>query len=187
MVNKFSLKQLFSEKDLTYLQNNFGLKKWPKDRLSDAFQNAFHDYILVSLSEIGEGEEENKRLYTEANFHLQKASKLLLGMPHPAGKISLRLVKMEQTLQKLIEGSLDTSAERANRFMEKNLARHLREIWIANTSTSFHSGSDGSGKDPRDFLLFCFQAAEKHYPEIVWFSQIDEKIADQLIKSIKRR
>ena len=186
MVNSFSLNEIFSKQDLHYLVDNFGLKKWSLEELDSAFQGAFHDYILVSLSEAGDSNE-NKRLYSEANFHIQKASKLLLSMPHPAGKMSLRLKTMSETLNKIMEGSLDISAERASRFMEKNLARRLREIWLANTSTSFYTGSDGSGKNPRDFLLFCFAAAGKQYPELIWFNQINEKVADLLIKSIKRR
>lgn len=186
MVNSFSLKTLLSEQDIQFISTNFGFQKYSNEELNEAFQNAFHDYILVSLSEMGESLEENKRLYSEANFHLQKASKLLLSTPHPAGKMSLRLTKMSNTLHKLIDGSLDISAQRATRFMEKNLARQLRSIWQANTSTSFYFGGDDSGKNPRDYLIFCFKCAGKQYPELEWFNQMDERIADVLIKQIKR-
>jgi len=187
MVNSFSLKTLLSKQDIQFISNNFGFQKYSNEQLNEAFQNAFHDYILVSLSEMGESLEENKRLYSEANFHLQKASKLLFGTPHPAGKMSIRLEKMSETLYKLIDGSLEISAQRATRFMEKNLARRLRDIWQANTSTSFYVGGDGSGKNPRDFLIYSFNCAGQQYPELEWFNQIDEKIADLLIKQIKRR
>ena len=187
MVKSFSIKKIFSKQELSHIKANFGFRKWSIEELEEAFQETFHDYILVSLSELGEGIEENKRLYSEANFYLQKASKLLLGMPHPAGNMSNRLQKMSNTLNKLIEGNMDISAERATRFTEKNLVRRLRNIWTANTSTSFHAGSDGFEKSPRDFILFCFAVAGKQYPELEWFKQVDEKIADNLIKSIKRR
>ena len=186
MVNSFSIKNIFSEQELSYIKTNFGFRKWSIEELESAFQKAFHDYILVSLTELGEGIEENKKLYSEANFYLQKASKLLLGMPHPAGNMPNRINRMSNTLNKLIEGNMDISAERATRFTEKNLARNFRAIWTENTSTSFHTGSDGQGKSPRDFILYCFAAAAKHYPELEWFKQVDERIADLLIKSIKR-
>ena len=86
----------------------------------------------------------------------------------------------------VLEGGSSFSAERANRFVEKNLVRQLRDIWMANTATPFHMGGDNSGRNPRDFLLCCFKAAGEQYPELSWFDMVDEKIADQLIKSIKR-
>jgi hypothetical protein len=190
MVKSFSVKTLFSNEDLSFLSDNFGLRRWSDDELSSSMQAAFNDYILASLAELGEGEEENKRIYAEANFHVQKASKQLWGMPHPVGKMAVRLKKMSETLGKLIDGSIDfsaqLSAERATRFMEKNLVRRLRDVWTNNTSTGFYAGGDGSGKNPRDFILFCFAAAGKQYPELSWFNQVDERIADSLIKSIKR-
>jgi hypothetical protein len=93
---------------------------------------------------------------------------------------------MSDTLDKLIEGRSDFSAERATRFVEKNLIRRLRDIWASNTPTPFHAGFDNSGRNPRDFLLICLAAAGEQYPEITWFKSVDEKIADQLIKAIKR-
>jgi len=186
MVKSFHVKPLLSEQELTELSANFGFRRFSTQELSDAITDAFRDYILVSLSELGEGVEENKRLYVEANHYIQQASKLLFGMPHPAGKMASRLDSMSSTLIKIMEGSQDISAQRATRFMEKNLGRRLREVWSLNTSTIFHAGSDGMGKSPRDFLIRCFKAAGKAYPELEWFNQVDEKVADLLIKSIKR-
>ena len=186
MVKNFFVKSLFTNDELEHLKDNFNFRKWSIQELHDGFEKAFHDYILVALSELGDGIQENQKVYIEAGFHIEKASKLLLGMPHPAGKMSLRLKQMQKTLTKLAEGKLDTSAERATRFMEKNLVRRLRDIWTANTSTNFHPGTDGLGKSPQDYLLYCFKAAAKQYPELVWFDQVDRKTADLLIKSIKR-
>jgi len=186
MVKSFHVKPLFSEQELTELSINFGFRRFSTQELDEAITDAFRDYIVVSLSELGEGVEENKRLYVEANHYIQQASKLLLGMPHPAGKMASRLDSMSSTLIKIMEGSHDISAQRAARFMEKNLGRRLRDIWALNTSTVFHAGTDGMGKSPRDFLLKCFKAAGEAYPELEWFKQVDEKIADLLIKSIKR-
>ena len=186
MVNRFKLKTLFSPDELTKMVQTFGFKRMPEEEVEIALQQAFTDYVLVSLSEQGGQADDHRKLYIEAEFHLNKAQKLLEGLPHPAGKMSYRLSSMITTLNKLVEGGNNFSAERATRFVEKNLVRRLRDIWISNTSTPFYAGSDGWGKSPRDFLLCCFSAAGEQYPELNWFKSVDEKVADQLIKSIKR-
>ena len=186
MVNRFSLEKLFSPQELEDLVRRFGFKRMSMSEIEDALQKAFTDYILISLSEFSSDTDEARRLYIESQFHLQKASKLLEGLPHPAGKMAYRISTMVDTLNKLVEGQGDFSAERATRFVEKNLVRQLRAIWLSNTSTPFHSGGDGSGRNPRDFLISCFLAAGKKYPELTWFNSVDATIADQLIRSIKR-
>jgi hypothetical protein len=186
LVNKFVVKSLFSSAVLAEVMANYGFRRMSPEEFEAAIQKAFSDYILLSLSELGGEAEDNRRLYIESQFHLQKAMKLLESLPHPAGKMAYRLAAMNDTLNKLIEGGSSFSAERANRFVEKNLVRQLRDIWTANTATPFHTGGDNSGRNPRDFLLCCFKAAGEQYPELTWFSMVDEKIADQLIKSIKR-
>ena len=100
--------------------------------------------------------------------------------------MSYKIAAMVETLTKIIENSSELAAERATRFMKKNLVRRLRDIWISNTSTPFHVGGDGTGRNPRDFILCCFEAAGNQYPEITWFKQVDNAVADMLIKSIKR-
>ena len=149
-------------------------------------QKAFENYVLAALSEVGDIGQDHTKIYIEAIFHLEKASKLLEGLPHPAGKMSYRLDTMMNTLNKVMEGQDNFAAQRAARFMEKNLVRRLKDIWLSNTSTPFHSGGDGTGKNPRDFILCCFRAAGKHIPELPWFTQVNFAVADQLIKSIKR-
>jgi len=186
LVNKFVVKKLFSAEDLHQLVHTFGLKRMAVAEIESALQRAFSDYIVLSLSELGGAGEDHRRLYMESQFHLQKARKLLEGLPHPAGKMAYRISVMGDTLNKLIEGSGDFSAERATRFVEKNLVRQLRDIWIANTATPFYAGADQSGRNPRDFLLRCFAAAGEQYPELTWFKSVDDAIADQLIRSIKR-
>lgn len=186
MVNKFVLEPLFSSEALTQVMANYGFRRMTLGEFEAAIQKAFSDYILLSLSEHGGEAEDNRRLYIESQFYLQKAMKLLESLPHPAGKMAYRIATMNDTLNKLIKGGSNFSAERANRFVEKNLVRQLRDIWMANTATPFHVGGDNSGRNPRDFLLCCFKAAGEKYPELRWFNAVDEKIADQLIKSIKR-
>ena len=186
MVNHFVLKKLFTSDEISHVIEIFGFRRMTKEEFEAALQKAFSDSVLLSLSELGGETEDHKRLYIEVQFHLQKSMKLLEGLPHPAGKMAYRISSMNDTLSKLIEGRGDFSAERATRFVEKNLVRQLREIWMANTATPFHTGSDNSGRNPRDFLLCCFSAAAKQYPEISWFDSVDERLADQLIKIIKR-
>jgi len=186
MANRFQLKKLFTDKDFTILVQNFGFKRMPEEEISYAIHTAFSDYIVCALSELNGSDENNKHIYIEAAFHLGKAEKLLASMPHPAGKMSYRMSGMIDTLNKLIEGRINLGAERAGRFMEKNLVRKLKSIWTGNTATPFHPYGDGSGKNPRDFLLECFAAAHQQYPEIQWFADADPNVIDTLIKSIKR-
>ena len=185
MVTIFRLKPLFTPEEITTLVQNFGFKRFSEEELADRLQGTFSDYIIAALTEISDGEE-HKKMYIEAAYHLEKARKLLEYKPHPAGKMSYRLGTMIDTLNKLVEGGNNFAAERAARFMEKNLVRHLRDIWHANTSTPFHTGGDGTGRNPRDFIRCCFQAAGEAYPEIRWFKEVDFTIADLLIKSVKR-
>ena len=186
MVNKFQLKKLFTREELTKLVQNYGFKRMSIEEIEVLLQNAFFDYVLVALTEYSGSREELQKQYLEANYHIQKAQKLLEATPHPAGKMAYRLVKMSDTLNKLVEEKNSFAAERATQFMAKNLVRHLRDLWCANTATPFHAGGDDSGRNPRDFLIRCFHAAAKHYPQITWFEQVDFFIADELIKSIKR-
>jgi len=186
MVTHFQLKTLFSSEEITILVQNFGFKRMTQDEIKENIQKSFSDYILSALSELNSDSNDNQKLYLEAVFHIEKARKLLEGMPHPGGKIAYRLSSMMDTLNKLIEGNDSFAAERATRFMEKNLVRRLKDLWLANTPTPFHSGGDDSGCNPRDFILRCFSAAGREYPEISWFSEVDFTIADSLIKSIKR-
>lgn len=186
MVKRFETKNLFSGSQITNLVQNFGLKRQNPADIQSALQQAFGDYILSALSELNGSTDEHRQLYVEASFHLQKAALLLDGLPHPAGKMATRLSNMETTLQKLTEGKIGNAAERANRFMEKNLVRKLREIWRNNTPTPFHTGGDDSGKNPRDFIVYCFHAAGAEYPELEWFNSLNRLEADMLIKAIKR-
>lgn len=186
MTQRFQLKKLFTEEEIAQLMQQYGFKRMNDQELDAALQQAFLDYILAALSEIDDTAEDNKKLYIEAGFHLEKAAKLLANKPHPAGRMSYRLINMLDTLNKIIEGRINMAAERATRFMEKNLVRRLRDIWNNNTSTPFHASGDNSGRNPRDFLLTCLHHAGHQYPEIHWFKQVDLRIADQLIKSIKR-
>ena len=186
MVNRFNLKPIFESMELAQVIERFGFRRMTQEEIEKLIQSAFSDYILSALSELGDGAEDKSRIYLEAQHHIGRASQLLAGMPHPAGKMSFRLDKMTETLTKLIEGDHELAASRANRFMEKNLVRRLRDLWQGNTATPFYACGDDSGRNPRDFIPTCFRSAAEKYPEIQWFAEVDSVIADQLIKGIKR-
>lgn len=186
MVKQFQIKKLLNDDQITNLVHKYGLNRQSKDEIQAALDAAFEPYILSTLAEMNGSIEEHRKLYIEASFHINKAQQLLTDLPHPAGKMSSRLESMQSTLNKLVDGSIGNAAERANRFMEKNLVRRLRDIWIANTPTPFHVGGDGSGKNPRDFLVDCFAAVSQVYPQITWFNALHPREADLMIKAIKR-
>lgn len=185
MVNTFSLKNIFLPDERQFIIDNFGFDNAKTVEIDDALHKAFADYIFNSLSEISGDETERRQLYIEANYHLEKAEKLLQGMPHPAGKMSYRIAKMSSTLEKLIEGNDNFAAEKANRFLEKNLMRRLRDVWQSNTSAPFRPGGDDSGKSPRDFVMFCFKTVSEKYPDIQWMRDVDLKLIDIMIKSAR--
>jgi len=190
MVKRFNLKTLLNNVEIEQMVDTFHFRKrkFEEGELQTAIQAAFSDYIFSALDELGDTSRDRKKIYLEANFHLDKAHKLLEGMPHPVGKMSYRLSSMQKTLNKLIEGKDNFASERASRFMEKNLIRKLRSIWELGTSQSFQPGNSsgkGEGSNPRDFITFCLSAAGKQYPEIEWFENVDSKLADKMIRSIR--
>ena len=186
MTRRFQLKTLFTSDELADFKANFGLIRDDQETLNERIQSAFLDYVIVALTETSGTQEDNHKLYLEAIYHIDKAKKLLENQPHPAGKMAYRLSAMTDTLNKLVEGKDNFSAERAQRFMEKNLIRRLKDIWTTNSSTPFHTGGDDTGRNPRDFIATCCSAAGKAYPEIIWLNQVNIKLADILIKSIKK-
>ena len=100
MVKAFHLKTLFAPNELTKLVQNFGLKKHPTPEIGESIHNAFRDYILAALSELGDQREDKNKIYIEARFHLDKSARLLEGMPHPAGKMSYKIAAMVETPNK---------------------------------------------------------------------------------------
>ncbi len=185
MSEPFVVKEIFPPSVIANMVDQFGLRGRPPQALADALHRFFGEYVLLALSELPGNRDERNRVYTEAVFHLEKASKLLRGQAHPAGGMSMRLDKMSRTLQRVQDGQSDVRLERAERFVEKNLARHLHAVWQSATSTPFYAGGDDSGRNPRDFMLLCFAQAASVYPEIEWFAQFDLAIADHLIRAVR--
>jgi len=186
MVKRFQVDTLFSAQNTKALAARFQLYRQSTEEIESALEAAFEPYILGILSELSGVTDEYRKLYIEAQYHLDIAARRLDGLPHPAGKMASRLETMHTTLGKLIDGEIGSAAERANRFMEKNLVRRLRDIWTTNTPTFFHAGGDDSGRNPRDYLVTCFHTVAESYPEIEWFAKLNTHEADLLIKAIKR-
>ena len=186
MINTFVLKDLFSQEQLEDLISEFSFGNTTTSELELAIRDAFRDYVISALSEMSGATEEHQKLYVEAIYPLERASKLLQDLPHPAGKISTRLSVMADTLKKLASGQQNFDSERASRFVEKNLIRRLKQVWDNNTQVSFFDHSAEEQGAPMHFVRLCLNAAGRCYPEIVWFASVDNARADSLIKSIKR-
>ena len=185
MINRFELKKIFNEQQLKDVIQDFEFLG-TSQALELSIQNAFSDYIINALSEMSGSTDEHKRLYIEAVYYLQKSQKLLEGLPHPAGKMANRLLAMVSTLNKLASDQQNISAERANRFIEKNLIQRLRHVWECYTKVSFFDSPSQHRFTSREYLMRCLNAAGKQYPEITWLSLADLKSVDSLMRSIKR-
>ena len=186
MINTFVLKDFFSQEQLAELIHEFSFSDATVSELELAIREAFKDYIVSALSEMSGATEEHQKLYVEAIYPLERASKLLQGLPHPAGKMATRLLSMTETLKKLASGQQNIHSERASRFIEKNLIRRIKHVWDNNTKVSFFDYSGVDKGSPVRFVRRCLNAAGRSYPEIVWFASVDNARADNLIKSIRK-
>lgn len=184
MRQPFSVKPLFNVSQSESLALRFGLKVAP-EKLITAIGDSFSDYILLALSEEIETRQQRDQHYQEAIEHLAAAASLLRGQPHPAGGMATKIDKMKSTLRKVIDNQSEIAEERARRFVELNLVRRLRSVWQCYTNTPFYAGLDGSGRSPHDFLRVCFDAAAVQYPEISWFSAINDRAIDFMLRASK--
>ena len=66
MVKAFQFKTLFAAQELTKLVQNFGLRKRPAPEIGDSIHEAFRDYILSALSELGDQSEDKNMLHRSA-------------------------------------------------------------------------------------------------------------------------
>jgi hypothetical protein len=184
MTERFILKEIVSLEDCQWLKQNFGFRGAERE-LIDGIQNAFQDYVLLAVSEEKESRQQRDQHYIEAMYFIDKASKLLQGQPHPAGAMSQRLDKMKSTLEKVVANESEVAEDRAKRFVELNLVRKLRDLWLKNTNTPFYVGQDGSGKAPHDYLATLFRFAARSYPEVSWFSAVSPKAIDYMVGRVK--
>jgi len=185
MTPSFAVNDILSLANAEACCRQFGFKT-TAENLQSAINHAFFDYILLALSEEKESRQLRDQHYQEAIFHINKAQKLLIGQPHPAGGMANKLEKMSQTLQKVMANQSEIAEERAKRFVELNLVRKLKAVWQRSTNTPFYVGRDGSDRSPHDFLLRCFHAASQVYPEIVWFSAVNHRAIDYMINAVRR-
>lgn len=167
------------------LIHDFGFTHVPADHLMALIDKAFHDYVILALSEeVAESREERNQVSVEAIYHLEKASKLLFGEPHPAHGMAIKLNRFIKTLKNITESKEADSQERASRFMERNLARNLKKVWESVSSQPFTLDKDPEQRGAFEFLRSCFHAARDTYPEISWFQGIDNKTISLLMKTI---
>jgi len=112
---------------------------------------------------------------------------LLRGQQHPAGSMALKIDKFVKTLQTVVEGRHTPAKEKAMRFVEKNLGRKLKQLWLScGGSTLVPSGLNAAhGDNPVAFFKVCFENASVAYPEIDWLSHHDESSINRLIVSIR--
>ena len=185
MSKTFKLKLIFNEAKITELVQKYGLKRMSNEELSAELHTIFEDYILIALSELSSSVEERNAAYNEAIWYITKAQKLLAGQPHPAGKMAAKLKDMCNTLNTVIQGEDNNGADRAKRFVEKNLVRKLRQFWQANTAQPFTPDIHFDGHSPVEFILDCFACAGASFPEIEWFDQVDASTASKLIRSTR--
>ena len=181
----FTLKPLFSPEKITHLVQKYGFIRQTEEEISTKLHSIFEEYIVLALSEMSGSIEERNAAYNEAIWYFSKAQKLLQGQPHPAGKMAAKLDDMSKTLTSVIEGADQNGAERAKRFVEKNLARKLKQFWQSNTATPFTPDICFDGHSAIEFLLECFGLAAQSFPEIEWFSQVDAHTASKLIRSVR--
>lgn len=184
MRSSFAVKPILSVDQAQQIALRFGLRA-QAESLHAAITEAFSDYILLALSEEIETRQQRDGHYEEAILQLRKAQMLLQGQPHPAGSMASKLEKMQSTLRKVIDNQSEIAEERAKRFVELNLIRRLRELWQRYTNTPFYVGLDGSGRSPHDFLRLCFDLASATYPEITWFSAVNDRAIDYMLRAIR--
>lgn len=192
MASPFTLRPIVTETDTATMINRYGLTGVSAGALVDAIHNAFHDYILLSLSEAsGQTTDERNRVYLEAIMHLDRADKLLQSQPHPAGPMAYKIRKMIRSLNTVMEGREDKQV-RANRFVEKNLGRKLKQTFLRYRPVDAESGASEVDAPPpgergalRAFMLECLAAAAEQYPEITFFSDQDEESVAFLLRTLR--
>jgi len=185
MSKQFTLKPLFSAEKLTTLVQHYGFRRMSEADIADRLQAIFQEYVLLALSEMNGTVEERNAAYNEAIWYIGKAQKLLTGQPHPAGKMAQKLKEMAGSLNNVVQGEGNQAADRAKRFVEKNLVRKLKQLWENNTAAPFSGELHFDGHSAVEFLLDCFTAAGAAYPEIDWFDSVTPEIAAKLIKSVR--
>lgn len=186
MAQPFKVRELFSLQQCEQMLNAFNFSRATAIELQQMIQEAFRDYIILALSEeLSDSREDRNRTYIEAAWHLEKAEKLLKDAPHPGNNIASKLERFIKTLRTISESQEGDSQMRATRFMEKNLARNLRNVWENASTQAFLTDKAEHTNNMTHFISQCLFAAKAAYPEISWFQGLNKKTITVLVRSLR--
>ena len=100
-------------------------------------------------------------------------------MPHPASSMSYKLLKMSETLKKVISGGKREKSN-ANRFIEKNLIRKFIIFWDKYSTNKFLTSDKEINYKICECFLDCSKKIATIYPEIEWFKTCDKEFIESL-------
>ena len=184
MVSAFELKDIFNDDFCELISKKYNFKENDNEEMRRDLEDTFKDFIILILSENNSYTlEERNKLYNEAIFNLQQASKLLKGMPHPASSMSYKLIKMSETLKKVTYGNKKEKTK-ANRFIEKNLIRKFILFWDTFSEDKFLSKENKINYKICECFMQCSQEISKVYPDIEWFKLCDIDFVESLFENI---
>ena len=184
MVSAFKLKDIFNDDFCELISKKYNFKENDNEEMRRDLEDTFKDFIILILSENNSYTlEERNKLYNEAIFNLQQASKLLKGMPHPASSMSYKLIKMSETLKKVTYGNKKEKTK-ANRFIEKNLIRKFILFWDTFSEDKFLSKENKINYKICECFMQCSQEISKVYPDIEWFKLCDIDFVESLFENI---
>jgi len=184
LVSNFQLKNIFDENYCKLLIINYNFSTNDYEKFSSELSITFRDFIILILSENSSYSiEERNKLYNEAIYNLQHTSKLLQGMPHPASSMSYKLIKMSETLKKVIIGGKREKSN-ANRFIEKNLVRKFIAFWDEYNQNKFLTLNKEINYKVCDCFIDCSKKISIIYPELEWFKNCEIEFIKSLFENI---
>ena len=184
MTSTFELKNIFDNKFCQLLCDVYKFDEQNLNIMSNELSDVFRDFIILVLSENNSySVEERNKLYNEAIYNLQHASKLLKGMPHPASSMSYKLLKMSDTLKKVTSGNKKEKSK-ANRFIEKNLVRKFILFWDKNSINKYLSPENKINYDVCKCFFECSKKISSVYPEIEWFRVCEIEFIESIFENI---
>jgi len=180
----FQIKDIFDENFCLSLQKKYNLNIKVSDKISHELHKTFNDFMILVLSENNSYTiEERNKIYIESIFNLQKTSKLLEGMPHPASSMSYKLLKMSETLQKITRGGKKEKSK-ANRFIEKNLVRKFILFWDLHSNEKYLSCENKINYNICKCFLDCSKKISQKHSGIEWFDTCEIEFVESLFENI---
>tara|TARA_B110000003_G_scaffold223863_1_gene224364 strand:+ start:115 stop:669 length:555 start_codon:yes stop_codon:yes gene_type:complete len=184
LVSAFELKDIFNDDFCELISKKYNFKENDNEEMRRDLEDTFKDFIILILSENNSYTlEERNKLYNEAIFNLQQASKLLKGMPHPASSMSYKLIKMSETLKKVTYGNKKEKTK-ANRFIEKNLIRKFIVLWNKYSSCKFLSEENKINYEVCKCFMECSKEVHRRFPDIEWFKDCEIEFTESLFENI---